>query len=158
MSRYSGGFSHVVRLNPTITAGAYSADDVVGGELTITGAMGRPNGTGRLQTLWVHDADSEAAELEFYFFNSAPANADADNAAFTWTAGDEDIFLGKVTVASSDYVARGGDSFAVLSDLAMPMKAIGNGRDLYCYVVCTNAPTYTATTDLTFGFGFLLDG
>jgi hypothetical protein len=53
-----GPASVIVRSNPTITAGAYSANDVVGGELTLTDAMRASGGSGMLHSIVVHDADA----------------------------------------------------------------------------------------------------
>lgn len=151
-----GGYTKIVRVDPTITAGAYSANDVVGGELAIPNAMRVPNGTGVLQSITVYDADNEKAALDFYFFQSAPAAALADNAAFAWTAGDEDLFLGMVSVAAADYVTA-TDAVVSVRNIGLPVRAAANGNSLYCYVVATGTPTYTAATDLTFIFGFLQD-
>jgi hypothetical protein len=151
-----GGNTAIIRLNPTITAGAYSANDVVGGEITLTGAMRTSGGSGILQSLTVHDADSESAALEFYFFDSAPGAAIADNGAFSWNATDEDKYLGMVSVLTGDYITRGGDVFATIRNIGLPVVATGSA-DLFLYIVLTGAPTFTATSDLTFTFGFLRD-
>lgn len=151
-----GGNTAVIRSNPTITGGAYSANDVVGGELTLTGAMRKSGGSGVLQSITVHDKDSESAALEFYFFQSAPGAAISDNGAFAWTDTDEDLFLGMVQVFAGDYVTRGGDVFAVVRNIGLPVVASGSA-DLFLYIVCTGAPTFASTSDLTFTFGFLRD-
>ncbi|RJO63690.1 MAG: hypothetical protein C4523_19610 [Myxococcales bacterium] len=151
-----GGNTTIVRLNPTVTAGAYSANDVVGGELTLTNAMRVSGGSGVLHAITVHDAAAQNVALDIYVFDSAPAANLADNAAWAWTAGDEDKFLGLVRVAASDYVSAAGDGFVTLRNLGLPVKANGSAN-LYCYIVTTGTPTYAATTDLTLSFGFLRD-
>jgi hypothetical protein len=150
------GSQTVVKLAPTVTAGAYAAGDVVGGELTLTSAMRTSGGSGILHSLLVYTEDGETPELLFLIFDSAPGASLADNAAYAWTSGDWDKLLGVVKVLTADYQVIGGDGVASLRAIGLPVKASGSA-DLFCYIVCTGAPTFAATTDLTLLFGFLTD-
>lgn len=150
------GSVRVVKTAPTVTAGAYSAGDVVGGEITLTDAMRASDGTGVLHSLLVYTEDGETPELQFLIFDSAPGATLADNAAYAWTSGDWDKLLGVVHVATSDYVTLGGDGIASLRNVGLPVKANGSAH-LYTYIVCVGTPTFSATTDLTLLFGFLSD-
>jgi hypothetical protein len=151
-----GGAVVVVRPAITVTAGAYSANDVVGGELTLTGAMRVTSGSGVLQSLVIHDAAAQNKQYDLYIFDSAPGAALADNDAFAWTAGDEDKLLTVIRVAASDWFTAAGDGFCVLRNLGAAVKGNG-GTALYLYIVAVTAPTYAATTDLTLALTFLQD-
>lgn len=151
------GSVRVVKLAPTVTAGAYSAGDVVGGELTLSNALRATDGSGVLHSLLVYTEDGETPELYVLIFDSAPGAALADNAAYAWTSGDWDKLLGVVRVQSFDYLTIGGDGVASLTGLALPVKGAAGTADLYAYVVCVGTPTFSAATDLTLLFGFLAD-
>lgn len=151
-----GGAAVVVRPAVTVTAGAYSAGDVVGGELTLTGAVRVTSGSGVLQSLTMHTADGETPELWVLLFDSAPGAALADNAAYAWTAGDEDKLLGAIHVETADWLTVGGDGVLSRNNLGIAVKANG-GTALYAYVVCVGTPTFAATTDVTMALTFLQD-
>lgn len=149
-----GGHINSYRFNPTITAGAYSANDVIAGELTLTNAVRTSGGSAVLQSLTIHDKAAQGVAMHFYLFDAAPSAALADNAAWAWTDGDEDKWLGTVYVASTDWVAAAGDSFVTKNNIGLAVSANGS-QNLFLYIVTTGTPTYAGTLDLTFSLRFL---
>lgn len=143
------------------TGGAYTANDVLHGLITIS--VANAGGGGMLRWIRVVDDDNEKAEIAFYFFNSLPSTI-ADDAAFAPTVADLKKCIGRVVVEAADYrtensnaiaIVRGevgGSAFEANADFVSPTGYI------YVYPVCTGTPTYTAATDLEVTFGFWLDG
>lgn len=129
----------------TITAGAYSASDVVGGLVAVTIQQGR-FASGVIRKLSVVDDDNEKAALTIYFFSEAPTSI-ADNAAFAPAIADLKKMSGSVAVAAGDYVTLNGNAIALKTEINHDFQATTG--ILYLYLVCTGTPTYTATTDLT---------
>jgi hypothetical protein len=149
----TAGQPDVIAVTPTITAGAYSAGDVLGGRLTIPNAVAAEGGKAVLYSLVVMDRDNEKAEFSVLFYRSQPAQNSLDNAAFAWGTGDGDKYLGRIDVIASDYKTFA--SRAVAKPTFQPFVVESDTTSLYAYVVLDGGPTYTATTDVTLTFGFL---
>ena len=128
----------------TITAGAYSANDVVGGLLSF--AVADTNGaSGIIRGLRLTDGDNEKAACKLWLFSSAPSTI-ADNAAFAPSVADLQKCLGYLTIAAADYTTVNSNALAVVDELSFDFST-ANGT-VYGYLVCDATPTYTATTDL----------
>lgn len=133
-----------VSQTPTITAGAYSDGDVVGGLLTFSLA-GIANNGGFLCTANLTDNDKEAAALRLFLFDDLPATI-ADNAAFGLTDADNNKCFAIVTLGT--YVTLTNTSLAHSDPINKPF--VTDKGNLYGYLVCNGStPTYTATADLT---------
>jgi hypothetical protein len=142
----------IYTVTPVITAGAYSAGDVVGGMITIP--VSGPGGGGTLRRIIIADDDNEKAALKIHFFTSQPT-VFADNAAYAPVIADLVKLIGVVPVASADYTTVNGNAYGIVQDLGIDFFVeFGN---LYAYVVCDATPTYAAVTDLTLRFGFWQD-
>lgn len=152
-----GGHVAVIRPTITVTAGAYSAADVVGGELTLTNALRISNGTGVLQDIVITTEDGEAFQCTILVFDANPAANVSDNGAWAWGSGDHDRLIAKVVVATSDYTTLGGDGVAHLKNLGIGVKGADGTTSLYAYIIATDTPTFAATGDLNVAFKFLQD-
>lgn len=135
---------------PTITAGAYSAGDVVGGLLTFelrpAPVAGVTPCSGFLRIVSVVDDDNEKAACKLHIFRDQPSSI-ADNAAFAPTVGDLQKRIGVVEIAAADYTTLNSNAQALVSGIEMEFDSV-NGN-LYAYLVADATPTYTAVTDLT---------
>lgn len=136
-----------VTQTPTITAGAYSANDAVGGLLTFAdvtpvGTAG-PNGA-ILGSVIISDLGKQNAILDLVLFK-ATFTATTDNAAFD--PSDTDILncIGYVQVSS--YASFNDSSLGTLRNINLPIPATADGK-IYGQLVTRTAPTYTATSDL----------
>lgn len=138
-----------VSVTPVITAGAYSANDVVGGLLTFqlsnVPLAGADPAFGFVRVARISDDDNEKASLELHLFREAPT-AIADNAAFAPSFADLQKRIGSVAIATGDYVTINSNAQAVKSGIEMEFDAPDG--NLYGYLVATGTPTYTATSDL----------
>lgn len=128
-----------VSITPTITAGAYSAGDVVGGLLTFN--VGYPYGTVR-SVILVDDA-AQDVPLKLYFFNTAPTTI-ADNAAFSGLAeADYEKFIGSVAISLYDTAVNA--AYVQDADVSFSLDS-----PLFAYLVTDGStPTYAATDDIT---------
>jgi hypothetical protein len=155
----TGGWSDLIKVTPTITVGAYSAQDMVGGKMTLSNAMRVIGGKGYLYSLEVISTDKIAAALDFHLF-SAMAGAYADNDPESISAADSLNHLGLVRILATDYLTKA--NFAIAQPDPTTFKPIllksgAASRDLFAIVVCTATPTYTHSTGLQFDFGIIGD-
>jgi hypothetical protein len=140
-----------IELSLTVTAGAYSDGDVVGGLLTLTdlalvrGAL--------LNKIVVVDAADQKAAFDLWLFNAAPTTF-ADNAAFAPTAADLTKVISRIAFAAADYQSENSLAHGELDDINTVIPT--NIGVLYAYVVLNGStPTYTATDDLWLAFDFI---
>lgn len=164
------GQSDLITITPTLQiAGAYVANEVVGGIQTLANAMRVPNGRGLFESLMVFDHANQKAAFNIFLFDQLPVGTYADHVAFTMGATDGPKCLGVAQVAAADYITVGSFAYATLGAgsgrvwQALMLKAIGitgggsvkNDPNLYAVLQTTGTPTYVAATDLQLRFGFL---
>ena len=130
------------KVTPTVTAGAYGANDVVGGLLTFSGLR---NGT--LQSITICDNAKQAEDYFLVLFESAPTSI-ADNVPFTIADADLDkiIYQDSLT-SSSNSQAFTDNSYHYLYGLSVPIWSAGG--TVYGFLITTSTPTYAATSDIT---------
>ncbi len=149
-----GGKTIIVSVSPTVTAGAYHANDACGGLMTFANAVRVSGGTGLLQGITVFDAAKQAAEIIITFFDRT-FTATADNDAFDPTDADLANCIGQVKIATSDYASYNDNAMACKSNIGLPFKL--NGTSLFAQAMVTGTPTYAATTDLKITVRILAD-
>lgn len=143
--RATVGKSVVVDVTLSLDTSAYSSGDVLADTQAIAN-MVRANDFGAvLQSVTVIDKDDQGAAFDIYFLdannamgneNGAPSISDANAAAI----------LGKVSVATTDYVDLGGVKVATINVAGLPLKPASGGTTGYLAVVNgTGTPTYTAS-------------
>lgn len=142
----------VQKIVPLQIAGAYTANDVVGGLLSFP--VHSAGGGGVIRRLVIADDDNEKAALDLYLFGDgaygiAPAAPAAiiDADAFAPVIGDLKKLLDIIHIAAADYVTINNNAYAIKNDLSIDYAL--NGENIYGYLVCLATPTYTAVTDLT---------
>lgn len=141
---------------PTITAGAYSALDAVGGMLTFTGLFKAQNAGAALVGMVITDLAKQNAGLVLVLFNQT-FTATADNAAFDVSDTDILNIIGYVGVLAADYKSFNDNSIAVgVSQIAM-RSATASGTIYGQLYLPTNAPTYASTGDLQVRLSCLSD-
>lgn len=151
------GSTDILSPSITVSTSAYSANDVVGGKITVPNAMRVSGGTGILQSLCIIDKANQKAALEILIFDSDPSSGTyTDNGAFTWNATDGAKLIRRISVAASDYATFGTAAIADISPGGKVLKATGS-KNLYAVIVTTGTPTYAATTDLAVRWGILQD-
>lgn len=143
-----------IQVTPTITNGAYTSGDCVGGLMTITGAARANGGTGTLLSLVVLDkTQAQRAPMDLLFFDSAVTSA-GDNAPVAFSDGDMAHLLGIVPLPLYNAAWPGTplNSVSAVHGIYMAYVLDGGTSDLYCQAVLRSGPTYTSTSDLIFSF------
>jgi hypothetical protein len=130
---------------PTITAGAYTAGDAVGGLLTFTNAARIAAGGGVIKDVVIIDDAGQDAELELWLFDQT-FTAIADNAAWAPSEADLENVIAVISTADGSYFAAGTPSVCPV-EVARRYDCIGT--DLFGQLVTRGTPTYVATDDLT---------
>src|SRR3990167_3752790 len=148
MARFSGLNRLKITQTPTITAGAYSDADALGGKLTFQDAAAIPAGTGMVTSLVVIMNDpNDSPDLDLVLMN-ADFTATADNAALSISDADMLNVAGVVKVRSGDYIgALGANRFAYV-ETAIPFFLPAGERAIYGQMVLRVAHTFGATDEV----------
>lgn len=121
----------------TVDTDAYTANDVVGGLLTLDA---HSIGGGLIVDIMLVDEDSAAAPFTLYIFDSKPATI-ADDAAFAIVIADLRKLIRAVDIAAGDYTTVNSLDYAQKTGLNIPF--IAQDGNLYAYLVTTGTPNYT---------------
>jgi hypothetical protein len=147
------GFSQDIVL--TVTNGAYTIADVVGGLITIPGASRIPGGKTLIHTVVLKGVSAIGYEL--WFLTGDIATPAADNAAFTIVAADEALIRGVVDIYTSDYrAAQSAFNVATVKQIGLILRTGAEKSSLYAYLKATETTTPgTATLYLTVAGDYL---
>lgn len=148
----SGG----VVVRPTITTSAspdYSANDVVGGIITLSSVMAAAGRSAILKSVTLKDASGQAPALTLLFFRATPAAGTyTDNGALAWGAGDLANLVGVVKVLAADWYTQASKSLLAIGGIDLLMGAAAS--DLFLLIVADATWNAASTSDLTAEFGF----
>lgn len=148
--------SNTVSLTPTITAGAYSDGDIIGGQLVFTGASASPRKSGVILSASIVDEADQGANIVVTCMNSSFTVA-ADNAANALSDDDARKISAQFLIATADYVDHGGVKIGRKSGINQVIRT-DNSNKLYCQMhLLGSTPTYSATNDLTLKLDILQD-
>jgi hypothetical protein len=141
-----------ILIAPTITAGAYAADECVGGIQVLTNFMRVASKSAQVMGMHITDVGNVKATLDFVFFNADPGVATADNAAYVWDADDYSRVVFHVRVDATEYTSVVGVALCSKALSGFPVTADGSAN-LYLAIITPNAVTYGSTTGLRVRFG-----
>lgn len=142
-----------IQQTPTVTAGAYAANDAVGGLLTFANAARTAGGGGVVKSMLILDDAGQDAALELWLFD-VTFTAMVDNAP--WAPSEADLRNLICVIPSSDgaWYAAGTPS-ACYVDASARYDAAVTG--LFGQLVTRGTPTFVATDDVTVQIGLLQD-
>lgn len=151
MENYNRRYADEAILDPTVDLAQYAAGDLLCEKLSFK--VKPKNATHiYLNKIAITDLASQAAELNFIFFDSDPSAsglAESDeNAAFDPADADADKYTGHVVVATTDYEAFANNSVAThyCNDIQLNVK--DGTIYLAIEVGGTSTPDYVAAGDL----------
>lgn len=149
-----GSSGKMITASPTVTAGAYSALDAVGGLLTFTNAARASGGSIMINSVTITDLGNQRAALILVLFNQT-FTATTDNQPFDPTDADLANLVAIVPISAGDYQAFNDNAAATVSGLGI--VATMSGTDLFgqLYLPSGSAPTYTSTSDLKVKVGLV---
>jgi hypothetical protein len=136
-----------VSQTPTITAGAYSAGDAVGGKLEFANAARDANGGGWITNMSIVDDAGQDVEMELWLF-SEDFTAIADNAAAEFSEADLENLVTVISTSLDSWIASGTPS-AIDVECTRRYDCTNGGTSLYGQHVTRGTPTFVATDDLT---------
>lgn len=135
-----------LKVTPTLAvAGAYAANDQVGGINLLANAIDSTGGQAVVRSLVLLDAAKQSIAMDVLFFDELPVVTSVDNGAFTLTdAHLLDKCIGSISVAAGNYVNTANSSVATVTSTGVVLQAKAKSKDLYCILVTRGAPTYAA--------------
>ncbi len=140
-----GGESVAISQTPTVTAGAYSAGDAVGGLLTFALAGRADSNSGVIKSVIILDDAGQDAATELWLFN-ATFTAIADNDAWDISQADLRKLVAIISTSDGNYFASGTESAARV-EVSQGYNLAGTS--MFGQLVTRGTPTYSATDDVT---------
>ena len=142
---------------PTVTAGGYTALDIVGGVQALANTHRVSGEAVVLQSVVLTDLAKQDQALTLFFFNANPSNGTyTDNIALDIHDTDMAMCIGHVKILAADYADAADNSLATVANIGLQLRSAATG--LWVIAQCTGtAPTYAATGDLTFKYEFQPD-
>jgi hypothetical protein len=138
------GFSIPVTL--TVTNGAYTIGDVVGGLITLPNMVSAVGKHAIVRSITL--AGVVAIAYELWFLSADIATPAADNATFTLVAADEALMRGNVPILAADYMAAANAfNVATVRNVGLVVQAGAAATSIYAYLKAT-AITSPGTTTL----------
>ena len=136
-----------ISVTPTITAGAYSAGDALGGLLTFTSAASVYKGDGKITKVVISDNAKQAAHLALALFDRT-FTAMVDNAAWDPSDADNLNCLGVIDIPIANY-GPGVDNNVAYVECDFNFALVAGGTSLFgqLYII-TSTPTYAAVNDI----------
>lgn len=133
---------------PTITAGAYSAGDAVGGLLTFDLSLNNFN-EATIFTASLVDLGKQSVTINLILFTQTFA-ATANNAPFDPVDADMDNYLGSIQFAAGNYTAFNDSSACSVLAIGLAYYSTDPLGRIYgqLHLPVGSAPTYTSTQDL----------
>jgi hypothetical protein len=133
----SVGAGFTIPATLTVTNGAYTIADVVGGLITLADAVSANGKRSIINTITLGGV--VAIPYELWFLNAdIAAGTIADNGAFAIAAADEAKVLGVVPISAIDYnAAQSSFNFATIRGIGLQVKAGASATSIYAYLKAT---------------------
>ena len=147
------GSSINIEVTPTITGGAYSALDTIGGIQTLANASRIAGEPTTLQTLIISDLAMVSPNFRLWFFKSNPAAGNyADNGALDIHDTDAALCVGVLNGADGQWVNALDNGFFEFRNIGLTMTP--TATSLFVVIETVDAETFITTSDLKFIYGF----
>lgn len=146
------GIKKTVVVTPTVTAGAYSSGQVMGGIITLTSILRLANGYGYLPAIGLRcKVTTFTGPVDAFIFSKNPSNGTyTDNATFNLNATDAASLLG---VRHLNDLTAGGTGPVSLRAAYEPMPVSNTDTtptsNLYVILVTRAAVTPASTSDIS---------
>lgn len=145
------------RVALTVTAGAYSTGQCVGGLQTVSTNMFNVNvGTGEIRGITISDEAKQSLDVDVVFFDTNPASTTfTDNA--TLDIADADLDKISTVVQVRTHVTFNDNSVSISGDIARLIRATTTTNKIYFTLVARGSATFAAVTDVSVGLYGLSD-
>lgn len=139
-----------VCVTPTVTAGAYSAYDSIGGLLTFPDVIRSSVGSGVVTSAIIYDLASNTVAYELALFTANPsATTFTDNSAIDLADADLSKQFAEIEFATTNRFAYADNSTSLKAAEYWPLQFSSTSRTVYGALRSTGTPTYSTTSDLT---------
>lgn len=136
--------SQHLTITPTVTAGAYTTGQVVGGLISLTNAAQSSGGGGFIQSANINIKTALTAPYDIYFFDTDPTNSTfTDNSALVLNVADLPFLCGIAHVV--DLSSDGTPQTLQSQNLAIPFR-LNTGTTLYAVIVMRGGQTFASTS------------
>jgi len=144
-----------VQVTLTVTNGAYSIGDVVGGLITLPKESKRGEKSTIINSIVL--AGVVAIPYELWLFSANIATPAADNAALALVAADLSKVLGVIPIGTADYyAAQSAHNVATVRQVGKEVQADSGTNNIYAYLKATAVTSPgTTTLILTVDFEYL---
>lgn len=146
----------VVTTALTVTAGAYSTGQCVGGLKTLDLSNYKDALSILLQSVTLVDQAKQSIGMDLIVFDSNPSGTTfTDNATLDMADADMSKILAVVPITS--YASFNDNSVGYAANLSLPimLDPTAPSTPIYTTIVARGAPTFAATTDLVQRLGFM---
>jgi len=148
-----GGEGITISQTPTVTVGAYSEGDAVGGLLTFANAARVSGGGGVIKNVLLIDDVGQDVDFELWLFDRT-FTAMVDNAAWAPSEADLRNLIGIVYSTNGAWAAAGTPS---INDIEVSKRYDLTGTSMFGQLVTRGTPTFSAADDVTVKIGLLQD-
>lgn len=138
----------VYSVTPTVTAGAYSPNDALGGVMEFENVVDTGGESGVIISISVRNLATTAPQLDVVFFSSEPTGV-ADNAAYDMPDADLAMAIGWIKVATTDWTAFSDSELATVDNVGLAFTLDSGVTSLYAQMVDRTGTTLTSTSDIT---------
>jgi hypothetical protein len=144
-----------VAVTPTVTAGAYTANNVIGGVMTFSTILAAGSLNGVMHSITAKfRGTTVTGSLTVAVFKASPSNGTyTDHAAPTWNAADMVNLLGIYTLSTP--LNLGGTTMTVYNLDGIGKAIVGSSQSLYAVVTVGGTPSPASTSDFTLELGVL---
>lgn len=131
---------------PTVTAGAYSANDALGGVLEFANVTEQAGDGGVIVNVTIRNLVATAPQIDVVFFDSEPTGV-ADNGPYDLPDADLAMAIGWVKVATTDWTSFSDSALACVDNVGLAFKL--DGTTLYAQMIDRTGTTLSGTSDIT---------
>lgn len=139
-----------VSASPKVTAGLYTAGNVMGGVIPLPGALPPSTLNGVLDSVSVSFASIQTGAVNVAVFTAAPTGAFADKGAPAIAASDVPLLVG-IFALTTAVSSLGTHTIYNLNNIRQ--KINGTSSSLFAVVTVVGTPTPASTSDLTVTLG-----
>lgn len=133
-----------ISITPTLDTSAYASGDVLFVPTKLSNVTLETKGSSNLRTINILDLNDQKQAIDLLFFDEDPGDIGAANAALAMSDAEFASFIGRVSIATGDYVS-GNANASVTKLLEMLIVAKTKSKDIWVAGVCrSGTPTYAA--------------
>ena len=144
-------------VTPPVTAGAYAANNAIGGLQTVSVFRTTAPPSGILAQIGLASKSGLTTTQVLYAFTKLPTSTCPDKAAFALASADLPFLVPGFPVSLTPAAAAGTTQTTASVTVNEPVRNAEGKTNLYFCAVTTGTPTPASTTDLVFTYTMLQD-